>query len=66
MTFLVLVIKDNQRRVVGTLWAADEAGARAVAPAICPCRDGEKVSVCKTENREIPLRIPDVTAPTFC
>ena len=66
MTFSVLVIKDNQPRVIGTLWAADEAGAQAVAPAICTCHDGEKLSVCKTEDREIPFRISEVSAPTFC
>jgi len=66
MTFSVLVIKDNQPRVVGILWAADEARAQAAVLAVCPCREGEKVAVRKTEDREIPLRIPDVAAPTFC
>jgi hypothetical protein len=66
MTFAVLVIKNDQRRVVGTLWADDEAKARDLAPAICTCRADEQVSVCRTENREIPFRL-NIPAPMqFC
>lgn len=66
MTFSVLLIKDNQPRIVGTLWASDEANAQALAPALCNCSDGEKLSVRRTEEREIPFRLSDAQRMNFC
>ena len=59
MTFSVLLIKDDQRRVVGTLWTDNEASAQSLAPAVCPCAEGELLNVRRTEDREIPLRLED-------
>lgn len=66
MTFSVMVITEDQQRVVGTLWADDEAKARDLAPAVCACREGERVSVRLTENREIPLRLNLPGPMPFC
>jgi predicted transcriptional regulator len=60
MTFSVLLIKNDQPRVVGTLFANDQTNAEALAPAICGCSQGESIRVCRTEDREIPLRISSV------
>lgn len=65
MTFSVLMVKDNQPQVVGTLWAKDEAGAHAIVPAIFTAPTGERLAVCKTEEREIPLLLNDVQVPSF-
>ena len=59
MTFLVLLLKENQPKVIGTLWASDETSAQALAPAICSCSKGTTLSVRRTEDREIPLRLFD-------
>jgi len=65
MTFSVLVIKDDQPRVVGTLWADDESRARDLAPVMCSCGEGEQVRLLRTESREIPLRV-STSVPQFC
>lgn len=59
MTFLLLLLKENQPKVIGTLWASDETSAQALAPAICRCSNGTTLSVRRTEDREIPLRLSD-------
>lgn len=59
MTFSVMLIKDDQPRVVGTLFTSDEAQAQSMAPVLWPCADGEQVRVRRTEDREIPLRWRD-------
>jgi hypothetical protein len=56
MTFSVMLVKDDQPRVVGTLFTADEAQAQSMAPALCHCSDGEQLRLCRAEDREIPLR----------
>lgn len=66
MTFSVMVITEDQQRVVGTLWADDETRARDLAPAVCTCREGERVTVRRTENREIPFRLNLPTPMQFC
>ena len=66
MTFSVLVIKNDQPRVVGTLWADDETRARDLAPAICTCGEGEQVRLLRTESREIPLRMCTSGPMQFC
>jgi len=65
MTFSIMVVKDEQPRVVGTLWANDQANAELMAPALCRCTEGESVSVRRTEDREIPLRLADSQALHF-
>ena len=57
MTFAVMLVKNDQPKVIGTLWAPDEANAKAVAPALCTCTEGERLNVCRTEDREIPFRL---------
>jgi hypothetical protein len=59
MTFSVLLMKDDQPRVVGTIFAADEANAQTMAPALFNCESGEQVRIRRTEDREIPLRWPE-------
>lgn len=66
MTFSVLLVKDDQARVVGTLWADDESKAKAVAPMLCGCSEGEKLNVRRAEDREIPLRLATPTSMQFC
>ena len=65
MTFSVMLVKENQSRVVGTLWAHDESNAQALAPALCSCREGERLSVCRTEDREIPFRLEAAPSMPF-
>lgn len=59
MTFSVLLVKDDQPRVVGTIFTDDEAKAQSMVPALCSCQTGEHVRIRRTEDREIPLRWPD-------
>lgn len=66
MTFSVMLVTEDQRRVIGTLWAENEINAQALAPALCHCNDGERVSVCQTESREIPFRLIEVQRMQFC
>lgn len=56
MTFSVMLVKDDQPRVVGTIFTNDEAQAQSLAPAVCPCGDGEQLRIRRAEDREIPLR----------
>jgi len=65
MTFAVMAVKDDQRRVVGTLWTDDEARAQSLAPELCICSDGEFIKVLRLDDREIPFRLPDKTMH-FC
>jgi hypothetical protein len=65
MTFAIMAVKNEQRRVVGMLWTNDETNANSLAMAICPCTDGEQLRICRTEDREIPLRLPEQTVH-FC
>ena len=59
MTFSVMLVKEDQRRVIGTLWTDDEAKAQSLAPTLWCCPDGEQLRVCRTEDREIPFRLAD-------
>ena len=56
MTFSVTLIRDDQSRVVGTLFASDEAQAQSMAPALWQCAEGEQLRLRRAEDREIPLR----------
>lgn len=67
MTFSVVVMEDNGAKVVGTVWATDEHNARALAPAIAPSTDCDRVSIRRAEERELPLRFCQTNPiPTFC
>lgn len=66
MTFWVVLIKENQPQVVGTLWASDERDAEKLAPAICGGAPGATVSVRRTEDREIPFRLNEGPRMEFC
>ncbi|MDB5290259.1 MAG: hypothetical protein JWL69_1500 [Phycisphaerales bacterium] len=60
MTFSVVVVESNQRKkVVGTLWASDEAGAYAVAPELVGPNHGGAIQIERSEECEIPLRISE-------
>lgn len=65
MTFSIMVVRNDQPRVVGTIWANDQANAEILAPAICGCSEGERVKVLRTEDREIPLRLSGGGSMTF-
>lgn len=57
MTFCVLLVKDDQKRIGGILWANDEANAQSLAPVVCQCAEGEKITLRRTEDCEIPFRL---------
>jgi hypothetical protein len=65
MTFSVLLVTDRERRVVGTLWADDESKAKTLAPMLYGC-DGDSVQICRTDDREIPLRLATPEPIHFC
>jgi len=65
MTFAVMLLKDDQAKVIGTLWAKDEANARATVLMLSPRANGELVRVCRAEDREIPLRLWNTQAMRF-
>jgi hypothetical protein len=57
MTFSVLLVKDDQKRIGGIVWANDEANAQSLAPVVCQCAEGEKITLRRTEDFEIPFRL---------
>jgi hypothetical protein len=58
MTFAVLTVGDNREKVVGTIWAAAEAEAQAMASSLLQEQNrDERVVVRRAEEREIPLRL---------
>ena len=66
VTFSVLVVENDRSKVVGTLWAADEAGAKAMAPMLYPHQHSAMVDVRRAEERELPFRIGDTSPQQFC
>jgi hypothetical protein len=58
MTFSVVTVADNREKVVGTIWAAAEQEAQAMANMLFDesIRD-QRVAVRRAEEREIPLRL---------
>ena len=58
MTFSVVTVADNREKVVGTIWAAAEQEAQAMAASLFnqSPEDG-RVIVRRAEEREIPLRL---------
>jgi hypothetical protein len=58
MTFSVVTTADNREKVVGTIWAAAEQEAQAVASFLFE-KTGQdlRVVVRRAEEREIPLRL---------
>jgi hypothetical protein len=59
MTFSVMLVKDDQPRVVGTIFTDNEANAQSMMPALFNCQTGEQLHIRRTEDREIPLRWPE-------
>ena len=58
MTFAVLTVGDNREKGVGTIWAAAEAEAQAMASSLFQEQNrDERVVVRRAEEREIPLRL---------
>ena len=58
MTFAVLTVGNNREKVVGTIWAAAEAEAQAMASSLLQEQNrDERVVVRRAEEREIPLRL---------
>jgi hypothetical protein len=66
MTFAVVLTQDNQPRIVGTLFADNEHNAQALAPQLWNHVTGGSVSVCRTEDREIPLKLAATEPTIFC
>lgn len=57
MTFAVVQMENGMpKKVVGTIWASEESQATMVARDLCG-REGREVSVRRTEEREIPLKL---------
>ena len=61
MTFSVVVMENEHPKVVGTVWAASESQANAMAPAVIPEANRASMSIRRVEEREIPLLICDRT-----
>jgi hypothetical protein len=58
MTFSVVSVADNREQVVGTIWAAAEQEAQAMAASLFERTEQEaRVVVRRAEEREIPLRL---------
>ena len=59
MTFAVVSLAENPEKVVGTIWAAAETEAQAMAATLFPDADlrDRHVLVRRDEDREIPLRV---------
>jgi hypothetical protein len=58
MTFAVVTVAENREKIVGTIWAAAEAEAQAMATTVLPQTQSEqRVIVRRAEDREIPLRL---------
>jgi hypothetical protein len=58
MTFAVVTMAENREKIVGTIWAAAEAEAQAMATTVLQDdhRD-QPLTVRRAEEREIPLRM---------
>jgi hypothetical protein len=58
MTFSVVTVADNREKIVGTIWAAAEQEAQAMALSLFERTDRDAgVIVRRAEEREIPLRL---------
>jgi hypothetical protein len=58
MTFSVVSVADNREQVVGTIWAAAEQEAQAMAASLFEKSEQDpRVIVRRAEEREIPLRL---------
>ena len=58
MTFSVVSVADNREQVVGTIWAAAEQEAQAMAAYLFERSEQDpRVIVRRAEEREIPLRL---------
>jgi len=59
MTFSLMLIENNQSRMVGTVWADDRANAESLIPmaAVTPGIDEACVRLNRTDDREIPLPV---------
>jgi hypothetical protein len=58
MTFAVVTVAENREKIVGTIWAAAEAEAQAMAATLVHGdRQDQRVIVRRAEDREIPLRL---------
>ena len=58
MTFSVVTVADNREKIIGTIWAAAEVEAQAMARSLFDAiKPEERVEVRRAEEREIPLRL---------
>ena len=57
MTFAVVTKAENREKVVGTIWAAAEAEAQAMATTVLQDHRDQPLIVRRAEEREIPLRL---------
>ena len=60
MTFkVVCTSENNERKVLGTVWASEETQARAVASALWEAHS-DRLTIRKSdEDRELPLHLPN-------
>ena len=59
MTFSVVSNDAGRIRVVGTIWALQESGAQQLASELI--EDGQRVTIKRTEEREIPFKLQEYT-----
>lgn len=60
MTFSIVKHEIGRgKKVVGTLWARDEAGARDIAPSLFGSGNCGELNIERSDDREIPFRLYD-------
>lgn len=57
MTFSVISTSENTHKIVGTVWAEAEPQARQIVSDLFSERYGDGLTVKKSEERELPLKL---------
>jgi hypothetical protein len=58
MTFSVILLeKDQPKKIIGTIWANDQMQASALARDLCQSKEGQIAIRQCSEEREIPFRL---------
>lgn len=60
MTFSVVRVNDRVRKIIGTVWASDEAGAWATVNSLLNATPADSFKIERNEEREIPLRVREL------
>ncbi len=54
MTFSVILKRENEQKIIGTIWAPEQQQATSVAADLCGCQQGEAITVQPCEDdREV-------------